>query len=365
MRRILDANWNRAAEGARVVEDYARFVLNDPNLSHGYKHLRHDLSQRMKTLDDAMLIRCRDIPGDVGGAIATHSEGQRVDVHAVAAASQKRLEQALRCLEEYGKILDPPTAAALERLRYRAYQLGQAVMTCEVSRRRLASCRLYVLITPAALDEGLDAFEQRCRVWFQAGADVLQLRAKTLTDERLLALARRMTAAARSVDRLAVINDRPDVALASGAHGVHLGQDDLPIAAARRILGPHALIGRSTHDLQQARDAVLQGADYLGYGPTFASTTKSFAPEELAGPQFVRQASLEIGLPGFAIGGLTADNLGELLANTNVHGVAVSGAVAAAESPEEAITALQQLIQSKRPSPLEPDATSGPLPTES
>ncbi len=340
MHRILDANWNRAAEGCRVVEDFARFELRDAQLSSRYKTLRHDLRTALEDLDSANWIRCRDAAGDVGAALTHPGEQARGDARSVSQASQKRLEQALRCLEEYVKILSPKTALRLEQLRYQAYDLGRRLSICALSQQRLDDRRLYVLVDGG---QDLPQFTARCEAWLAAGADILQLRDKSLSDKELLERAQSLSTVARRLGKLAIVNDRVDIAAAAGADGVHLGQDDLPIAAARRALGPTALIGRSTHSLQQALEAVEAGADYLGYGPTFASGTKAFAESELTGLAFLREASQQIGLPGFAIGGIHAGNLADVIA-TGVHGAAVSGAVHSAPAPIQAISQLRAMF---------------------
>src|SRR5207248_7875615 len=120
------------------------------------------------------------------------------------------------------------------------------------------------------------------------GAQVVQLREKGLPDRELLALAGQARRWAHKAGLLFIVNDRPDVARLVEADGVHLGQDDLPVREARRILGPDALVGVSTHGVDQLRQAVLDGASYVGVGPTFPSGTKDFA--ELAGVEFVSRA---------------------------------------------------------------------------
>ena len=126
------------------------------------------------------------------------------------------------------------------------------------------------------------------------------------------------------------MNDRPDIAVLAEADGVHIGQDELTVSEARRIVGPERLIGVSTHTIEQARQAVLDGADYLGVGPTFPSGTKSF--ESFAGLEFIRQVAAEITLPWFAIGGIDAKNLATVL-DAGASRIAVSGAILTATDP--------------------------------
>ncbi len=129
------------------------------------------------------------------------------------------------------------------------------------------------------------------------------------------------------------MNDRPDLALLAGADGVHVGQDELTVRDARRILGTRALVGVSTHSLEQARAAVLAGASYIGVGPTFPSGTKEFG--EFTGTELLQAVSRELGLPAFAIGGITEENLPRVLA-AGFRRVAVQGAIANADDPAAA-----------------------------
>lgn len=163
------------------------------------------------------------------------------------------------------------------------------------------------------------------------GADVLQLRDKTAGTASLIDQARTVLAIARRSGIPLIINDRPDVALTIDADGVHLGQDDLPIAAARRLLGPHQLIGRSTHSLEQALEAERQGADYLGIGPVFATPTKpDYIP---VGLQLIEHVAAHLRTPWVAIGGIDASNV-EYVVDAGARCVAVVRAVIGADDPQ-------------------------------
>src|SRR5262249_39722325 len=139
---------------------------------------------------------------------------------------------------------------------------------------RLALPPLYLIVDP--LDTGRSPIDLAASL-VSGGARVLQLRLKTAPVGELLAAARAVVLVARRAGARLVVNDRPDIARAAGADGVHLGQDDLPVRAARAVLGPDAIVGVSTHDVDQARAAVAAGADYVGVGPVFRTTTKSDA----------------------------------------------------------------------------------------
>jgi thiamine-phosphate pyrophosphorylase len=336
--RILDAAANRAGEGLRVIEDYLRFILDDRHLTSLAKELRHDLAAALARLPATDRLAARDTLADIGTNISTTSENRRDDPIDVVAANFKRLQQSLRSLEEYGKLIDPELASKFEALRYRTYTLERAASITAESLQRLAAARLYVLLDGR---ESLPAFSVLAESLAIAGADVLQLRDKRLADRELLERARRLREITAKTQTLFVMNDRPDLAVLARADGVHVGQDELGVKEARTIVGPRALVGVSTHSLEQARQAVLDGANYVGVGPTFTSSTKSF--ERLAGLELLRQIAAEIRLPTFAIGGITADNIRDVVA-TGIHRVAVSGAVISSAEPAIAIRELRKLL---------------------
>ncbi len=268
--RLLDANANRAREGLRVVEDYARFILDDDGLSAELKNLRHDFTAATAGwLADAVLHR--DIAGDVGTAHKTAAEMQRADLPAVVTAAGKRLGEALRAIEEFSKTIDPAAAGRVEAIRYRFYELEQRIARTLRPATRFGAVRLYVLITQSCCkNPWLKTAEEA----IAGGADCLQLREKNIDDADFLQRARAFVALCRKHGVVSIINDRPDIALLADADGVHIGQGDLPAAEVRRMIGNGKILGVSTHNLAQAKRAVLDGADYIGVGPIFPSSTK-------------------------------------------------------------------------------------------
>ena len=190
----------------------------------------------------------------------------------------------------------------------------------QVKERRLARLRgLYAIVDASAARPPLEL----TAAFLRGGAAVVQLRLKELGGRNLLAVAREAAAMCRQGGALLLLNDRPDVALAAGADGVHLGQEDLPVGAARAVVGEDALIGMSTHSDAEIDAALASGADYLGFGPVFETRSKPGAPlphpHGLAGlGRAVRRAG---SVPVVAIGGITAATAG---------GVASAGAACAA-----------------------------------
>lgn len=337
--RILDASANRAREGLRVIEDYSRFALDDPMLTRRLKDVRHRFAEAVRGLDPAMLLASRDTRGDVGTHIMTAAEQTRENPRAVLAANFKRAAEALRSLEEYSKLIDAWVSGRFEVLRYDVYTLEKLVMAAATGRRALGDARLMVLVG------GLPTLGDLTWVVGEAlagGADVIQLREKGLTDREFLSRAREVQILTAQAGARFVVNDRPDLARLAGADGVHLGQDDVSVRDARRIVGPTMLVGVSTHDRRQVEAAGLDAAGYLGVGPVFASTTKDFAG--LAGIDFVAQAAEATSMPWFAIGGITEENLDDVL-EAGARRVAVSGSVVRAEYPRKAAAALKARLE--------------------
>jgi thiamine-phosphate pyrophosphorylase len=336
--RILDAASNRAGEAVRVIEDYARFVLDDRHLAGECKSLRHRLTAALSVFPAAQRHAARETRADVGTTLSLETERQRADLRAVVGANFKRLEQALRSLEEYAKPTSAPTAAALEQMRYRAYTLERAIDITADSLERLAGARLYVLTDGR---ESADALARWVDGLVAAEIDVIQLRDKRLADRQLLDRAHVVRRQTQGSKTLFIVNDRPDIARLAGADGVHVGQEELSVKEARTIVGPDALVGRSTHSLEQAREAVLDGANYIGVGPVFPSLTKQFA--EFPGLELLRAVSAEIRLPAFAIGGICAGNLAEVRA-CGFSRVAVGGAVTESSAPADAVRELKRRL---------------------
>ena len=184
------------------------------------------------------------------------------------------------------------------------------------------------------------------RAWVEAGARLLQVRAKRLGDRALCELAREVVAAAHAGGALVVVNDRPDVARIAGADGVHVGQEDLPAADVRRLMPLPSLVGLSTHDVAQVRAAPAGVLDYVAIGPVFATRSKA-APDPVVGLDGVAAARASTALPLIAIGGITRANAASVV-EAGADGVAVISDVMAAADAGRAFRALAAALQSRR-----------------
>ncbi|MBD3672204.1 MAG: thiamine phosphate synthase [Planctomycetaceae bacterium] len=339
--RMIDAAANRCSEGIRVVEDIVRFRENDPTGTRLLKEWRHEFATLVKLLPAKERLASRDTTGDVGTTISTKAEQQRASFADLLTANFKRAAEALRTIEETGKLLGPahreiPKLA--EALRYQVYTLEKTIVRTQSIPDQLANAKLYLLVTEALCNT---SFKQVIEDSLANGVDIIQLREKTLDSKEFLERARWVRKQCDDAGALLMINDRPDLAVLSNADGVHLGQDDLSIAEARRILGPDKLVGRSTHNIEQARTAVLEGADYLGVGPVFPSGTKEF--EDHVGLDYVQQATDEISIPWFAIGGIQETNIKEVL-DAGAKGVAVCGTICGSLEPGFATSRMKQVL---------------------
>lgn len=189
--------------------------------------------------------------------------------------------------------------------------------------------RLHVLTDP----RGPRPVTEVAEAALGAGAPVIQVRSKSTTDRVTMALIDAVLDRCRAAGATCIVNDRVDLALAAGADGVHLGPDDLPVGAARR-LAPHLLIGATVRDETAAAAAVAEGADYLGIGPVHATTTKDVDADPLGEERCARIAA-SVSVPSVGIAGIDAGVAARLRA-AGVHGVAVVGAISRAEDPGRA-----------------------------
>lgn len=328
--RIVDANANRAVEGLRVTEDYLRFHREDAFLAQMCKRIRHQVSETLTTFGRQRLAS-RSTETDVGTDVGTESEYQRSGLQHIAIANMRRACEAMRTLEEYSKVLSLSAAKAFEALRYQTYTLEKAIGHLEFSSDVLCDANIYVIVD---LQYGVgDEFISRVRHLVAGGVGVIQLRDKSADDRALISAGHTLKNIIRETNvtsetppskPLLIMNDRPDIARVVHADGVHVGQDELRVAETRVVVGPEKLIGVSTHNLEQAKQAVVDGADYIGVGPVFESSTKSFS--EFVGVELLENVATEIALPAYAIGGVTLQRLGQVL-ESGFRRVAVSGAI--------------------------------------
>ncbi len=205
-------------------------------------------------------------------------------------------------------------------------------------RARLRDARLYFVADRGGMERALEGA-------LAGGVDLFQLRDKDATDEDLLAAAATARSLCEAAGALFLLNDRPDLAAASGADGVHVGQDDMPVDRARKLVGDDALVGLSTHSMQQAQAGCRTGADYIAVGPVHATPTKEGRPA--IGVEPIKYAAAHVSVPWFAIGGLDAGNVGAVV-RAGARRIVVVRALAQADDPEAAARTLRAATNGRR-----------------
>ncbi|HET6233124.1 MAG TPA: thiamine phosphate synthase [Longimicrobiaceae bacterium] len=207
----------------------------------------------------------------------------------------------------------------------------------------LAARLRLIVVTDEGLTAGRDLVEI-VRAVLRGGAPAIQLRDKLRTPRESVEMARALLTETRAAGALLFVNDRVDVALAAGADGAHLGDDDLPLPAARRIVPPGFLLGRSADTPDLALAAEREGADYVGVGPVYGTATKADAGAPI-GPARIAEVASAVRIPIIGIGGITAANASLVIA-AGAAGVAVVSAIMSAPDPEQATRSLLARITS-------------------
>jgi thiamine-phosphate pyrophosphorylase len=321
--RILDANLDRAREGLRIIEEWCRFALNDTAMANECKQMRQELG-----LWHTPEIRsARDTAGDVGTELTHPHEEQRTGIEQLLQANLCRVQEALRVLEEYGKLHSASMSSGCKQMRYRVYTLESNLLAYR-RRQILAKAKLY-LVTSSAPD-----LLPRVEAALQGGLTLVQYRDKQSNDLDRLAIAKQMCQLCHQYGALFILNDRVDLALAVDADGVHLGQQDVSISLARQILGSQRIVGRSTTNPEEMARAIKEGADYIGVGPVYETPTK--AGKAAAGLEYVQHAVKHATVPWFAIGGIDSTNLDDVL-QAGAPAIAIVRAIMSADNPTHAV----------------------------
>ena len=346
---MIDANLNRSSEGLRILEDVARFLLNDAELSQRLKALRHDLAQETKLLSVGLLSQ-RDSEHDVGRphSIPLPSRERELNMETtplqglsdLVTANAKRVEESLRVIEELAKLPEISSmlnSARFEQARFALYTLERDLIS-KVSRRDKIErmLGLYVILDRQFL-AGRDELDIASQI-IHGGARVIQLRDKQSNKGELLLVAQKLRELCSQLDVLFIINDYLDLAMAVDADGLHVGQEDLPLPVIRRELPIDKIVGCSVTTLSQATKAQNEGADYIAVGSIFPTATKKGAT--VVGVDMLKELKRTVSTPLVAIGGINQNNIGEVV-SAGADAVAV---ISAALGEEDVGGAVQELI---------------------
>ncbi len=337
--RLLDANINRSAEGLRVLEDIARFRLNNQKISSDIRELRHQVRDLFKGREKKLLAS-RDSSNDVG--VKTSSLGKtdiRADIKDAVLSNFKRVQEAFRSIEEILKTKgEYPTGKKMEILRFSVYSLEPRLFS--LFSRQLPPGVYGILGEKFSLGR---TNVQVAKKMVDAGVDILQYREK-LTDKSMKEIYRECLEI-RKITKDAnipfIINDYADIAMMVGADGIHQGQDDLPVKALRKI-APQMMIGCSTHSPDQAKKAIEDGADYIGVGPIFTTQTKEDVCDAV-GLEYLDYVVRNHDIPFVAIGGIKLNNLKDITAR-GIKTICLVTEIIGARDIENRIKKIKQIL---------------------
>lgn len=335
IKRIIDANVNRAVEGLRILEEIARFILEDKETTNELKNLRFKI--RFFANQAAQKERPfigREIKNDVGRELYSRSEAKRKTVMAIFLANAKRVQEALRVLEEFSKLTEPRWGKVLKSLRFKVYELEKMLYYSLIRKSKL-DFDLYLITDPKRDHLGV------ARAAISAGVKIIQLRDKQASKTKLLKWALKIAKLTRRSGITFIINDYSDIARKAKADGLHVGQADLKkisIGQLRRELGEDKIIGISVENVGQAIKGQKQGADYIAVGPIFSTENK---PESKAlGLKVLEKIVQAVTVPIVAIGGIDENNL-EKVIKTGCCRVAVISAILGKKDLSKAIMKLR------------------------
>ena len=321
--RIIDAEINRISEGIRVIEDIARFSLENINLSSRLRNLRHkarkeislhSTSSTSSSVSTEKLLQSRNSTDDIGLPISKKNTlDNKHNIRDIVSANFKRVQEGLRSIEENIKILNQyKLSKVYEQLRFDIYTLEKD-FNSELNKHKRFSCLNTDLygITGSKFSKGRSN-EEVVSAMIKAGIKIIQYREKEKTLKEKLSECIKIRQLTKDAGVTFIVND--DVALAQivDADGIHLGQDDLPLPEVRNIVGEKMILGLSTHSPEQALEAVKIGADYIGVGPIYRTNTKDNVCPPV-GHQYLEWVVENIELPFVAIGGIKIHNIDEIV----------------------------------------------------
>ncbi len=324
--RHIDVCLNRISEGLRVIDEIVRFHLKDEKILKELKEIRHSV-RSFFSISETNLLNARDSINDPGFNFTTLTEESRADITSIAKASFKRVIESIRVLEEYSKLdeIKKITNYNFEKLRQKMYYEEKRVLLKLEKVRNLSILRQKIYpITPdfGNTDKGNDELLEYC-IEISKVSNFIQLRLKNRSKKELISI---ISSIKRVTDEKLeiIINDHLDLCISEDLLGVHLGQDDLPLLSAKKILGDEKIIGISTHNIIQAEEAIEDGVDYIGIGPVYETETKDtgYSPLGINKLVEINKLALKNSVLSFAIGGINKDNVKDVFA-TDVTGVAI------------------------------------------
>lgn len=331
--RIIDVNTNRTMEGLRVVEEISRFILNDKKASLRIKKMRQIVKSFTIKLRASKM---RDSKRDVGRKTYPKGESKRSSIYSIFKSNIKRVEEGLRCLEEFSKLINPQLGRKFKELRFRSYDLESELDPVLLKNEKL-DFNLYLVTDP--MRDHIKVVKEA----IAGGIKIVQLRDKFASKKKYLKLAQKIRKITKKAGVAFIVNDKVDVAKKVDADGVHLGQKDGNPKKARKILGPDKLIGVSTHNLAEALKAQRDGVDYIAVGNIFE--TESKPGKKGIGVGELARIRRRMMVPIVAIGGINLNNI-QKIKDVGVDRVAVIRVVVNSKSIKNSVKRLKERLHS-------------------
>ena len=332
--QIIDANLDRAREGLRVLEDWARFGLGKEKYVKRIKNFRQILGknhlevykQSRNNIED----KCKGL---------THKEQiKRKTPEQIISSNAGRVQEALRVIEEFSRDHNHELSKTASEIRYEIYNLEIELLNLNLRKKLLGIINENNLYSITEKKENLLEIIEEI---LNGGVKIIQHRFKKGNDKDHLEEAIKINSLCRKYNSLFIINDRIDIALASDADGIHLGQNDLDLKSARKILGSSKIIGISANNAIDISNAIKNGCDYIGIGPVFKTSTKK--NKEPLGLEKIKTLTKDLQIPWFAIGGINKTNIANLK-NYGIKKVALVSEIMNSEDPKrEAIMLIKEL----------------------
>ncbi len=322
--QVIDVNLDRAREGLRVLEDWARYGLGRADIVKKLKDYRQILGSHHLDLYK----KARNYTEDECNGLSHPEQLKRSNIEHIISANSSRIQEALRVIEEFSRNNNDELAKSASLIRYEIYSLEIELMNAKCNShllKILLENNLYLITNEKP---NLIADIQKLLI---SGVKIIQYRFKDTNDSNNLKEARIIRSLCKSNGAIFIVNNRIDIALACDADGVHLGQNDLDMITARKILGFSKIIGISANNEQDIKNAIEQGCDYLGIGPVFESKTKK--NKKPLGIDKIKKLAKDIDIPWYAIGGIKNENI-PILKSNGINKVAIISEIMNNENPK-------------------------------
>ena len=313
--RIADVNHNRLNESLKFIEDILRFSLENKQLLQDVRAIRTQFLKVKKLVGFAAVIAQRSSKRDPGRPAVFDRGAQRTPGELLI-ANMTRAKEAARILEEIYRATIPRAGRIMKDIRFRLYDLERALY---VYNSKTFDLSLYAIMDEIYIDAS--RLERDVKTMVRWGVTAIQLRMHRATDRKTYQYGMKIMNQLSRTRVVFIMNNRIDIAIACNAHGVHVGQHDLPVQVARKALGDHRIIGKTVRTVAQAQQAEREGADYIGAGAVFPTVTKKNA--RVIGIKGLREICRAVDIPVVGIGGIDNKNRKEVL-GTGASGIAVS-----------------------------------------